>query len=162
MEREILFRGRRVDDGEWVDGSLVHRTLFYGEPSECYFVLTGGEFHSDYYEAHTVGPATIGQYTGLTDKSGVKIFEGDIVSAKNNICGETYRFLVEYGVCGGVENVEHPVGFPCFFFREVTGVIPSEYMMRKDPVYFLNAYKCEVIGNIHDNPELLSKEEKPC
>lgn len=149
MNREIMFRGRRVDNGEWIVGYY----LFAGSD----FILPKGMFLNDIV---SVDPSTVGQYTGLTDKNGVKIFEADIVSAKNNICGETYRFLVEFGVCGGVENVEHPVGFPCFFFKEVTGVIPYEYMMRKDPVYFLNAYICEVIGNAYDNPDLLSGGEK--
>lgn len=150
MNREILFRGRQSHNGKWLYGDLFH-----GKDGLYIQYWENGEYR--FYE---VDPASIGQYTGLTDKNGVKIFEWDIVSAKNNICGETYRFLVEFGVCGGVENVQHSVGFPCFFFKEVTGVIPSEYMMRKDPVYFLNAYKCEVIGNAYDNPELLSGGEK--
>lgn len=150
MSREILFRGKRIDNGEWIIG-------YYLVVDGISYILPEKYFLNGIIE---VDPATVGQYTGLTDKNGVKIFEADIVSAKNNICGETYRFLVEFGVCGGVENVEHTVGFPCFFFKEVTGVIPYEYMMRKDPVYFLNAYKCEVIGNAYDNPELLSGGEK--
>lgn len=153
MNREILFRGKRLDNEEWMFGYFMRdpsgRTLI-----SAYSTLAG---RWDWVE---VDHSTVGQYTGLTDKNGVKIFEADIVSAKNNICGETYRFLVEFGVCGGVENVEHTVGFPCFFFKEVTGVIPSEYMMRKDPVYFLNAYICEVIGNAYDNPELLEGNAK--
>lgn len=141
--REILFRGKRESNGGWVYG------YFFAKPIlEKYFIELGNEMWQ-------VKPSTIGQYTGMTDKSGAKIFEGDIVSAKNNICGETYRFLVEFGVCGGVENSEHSVGFPCFFFKDVTGIISNDYMLRKDPVYFLNAYKCEVIGNVHDNPDLL-------
>lgn len=162
MNREILFRGKSIHDKNyWIYGGAIHQTDYYGERVDRWFIVDGTETHDyDIGEPYEVDPATVGQWTGLTDKNGVKIFEGDIVSTKNNICEETYRFLVEFGVCGGVENVEHLVGFPCFFFKEVTGVIPYEYMMRKDPVYFLNAYKCEVIGNVYDNPELLNGGEK--
>lgn len=154
--REILFRGKRKDNGEWIEGDFISSVAY---ADRAWITESKTLFDREICEigVREVGPATVGQYTGLTDKNGVKIFEGDIVSAKNSICFETYRFLVEFGVCGGVENVKHSVGFPCFFFKEVTGIIPSEHMMRKDPVYFMNAYKCEVIGNIHDNPELLNE-----
>lgn len=158
MNREILFRGKRFDNGEWAYGYYICKQDPLLPGIDTNVIVTFDENSMSVW--NKVDPSTVGQYTGLTDKNGVKIFEGDIVSAKNNICGETYRFLVEFGVCGGVENVEHSVGFQCFFFKEVTGVIPSECMMRKDPVYHLNAYKCEVIGNAYDNPELLEGDKK--
>lgn len=159
MNREILFRGKRMTDGRWVYGDYHKYTCTTSgiTPTPTHYIMgTNASSKAQIW----VDPSTVGQYTDMTDKNGVKIFEGDIVSAKNNICGGTYRFLVEFGVCGGEKNVEYPVGFPCFFFKEVTGVIPSEYMMRKDPVYFLNAYICEVIGNAYDNPELLEGNAK--
>lgn len=153
--KEILFRGKRLDNDEWVEGDLfqhddgsteifVHKqTMFAGK------LLEGRWYH--------VNPDTVGRYTGLADKNGVKIFEGDNISVKNENNVEIFHFEVKFGKCGGTHNVEHDVGYMGFYFQPQPIVkIVEEYMLRKDPIYWLIAYKCEVIGNIYDNKELMN------
>ncbi len=124
--REILFRGKSLDkSGAWVEGSLIHRTDFYGDPCDDYFILYGGEFDCDYYDADRVDMETVGQFTGLTDKNGKKIFEGDVIDWDELEWGCPHRELVEWNY--------------------------SQLSIRQDDW----GEWCEVIGNIHDNPELL-------
>ena len=130
--REILFRGKRLDNGEWIEGTPFHRKSFYGSPDDRHFMLTGEELHYDYYEAHEVDPATIGQFTGLRDKDETRIFEGDIVKS---VYGEHVASVeAEVWNCGCC--------YPVFgFSTETTNPGIGDTL--------------EVIGNIHDNPELL-------
>ena len=133
--REILFRGKRADNGEWVDGDLMHH---YGG-----WVVAIG----DYYEAFEVIPKTIGQYTGLCDKNGKKIFEGDIVKYSN----DKYKFVVCFG--------KHDISCCgcCYYSHQTIG-----FFLRCDNLSEVKADEeaweaLEVIGNIHDNSELLKE-----
>ena len=122
--REILFRGKRICNGKMMFGSL-----FCCNDGDCYIVAD--DFHRSHYR---VEPETVGQFTGLTDKNGKKIFEGDIVEVNH----DTYP-----GARGEV------------FFRN------GSFMLKKiSDVLSLYGFLpwCEVIGNIHDNPELLEVE----
>lgn len=169
MNREILFRGKRIDNGEWIiggiyytkNGGTVITTNIYAIGVGIPDIEPSGHFYVD--------PATVGEYTALNDKNGKRIFEGDIVSAKNENLLK-YVFLVKFGICGGSKifyskggsiNSYSKVGYPCFFFEEISNDCPGEFMLRKDPLYFLSEYQCEVQGNIYDI-EKLPKEVKEC
>lgn len=135
--REYLFRGKRKDNGEWVEGYLGQDTIIGNGKTWLGYVvkpIPQKLWDCDWFE---IDPATVGQYTGLKDKNGNRIFEGDIV-----------RF--EYtGKNLGVEGVETVI-FEC-------GKFGVKWGWHKDFVCldgFANTTK-EIIGNIHDNPELI-------
>jgi uncharacterized phage protein (TIGR01671 family) len=133
--REILFRGKRIDNGEWVEGAYYHQTEFYGDSFDGHYIITTtDELEDNMMDVCRVIPETVGQYTGLTDKNGTKIFEGDIVKWSWDTV-----FQVVYDDC-----------YLGFIAKEKTG-----YHICLDN-YGLN--KIEVIGNVHDNPELLGGE----
>lgn len=135
--REILFRGKRKNNGEWVYGSLVHRTEYYGGNCDDYFILQGGEFDYDIYDAFEVDPETVCQFTGLTDKNGVKIWENDVV------------FVTDDNGCSG--QVDTGVGEIDFLegLWYISGSVQNSlYDIDK-------CFQIEVIGNIFDNPELM-------
>lgn len=132
--REILFRGRTLDDLVWAEGSFVHSTEFRGKPCDNYFIVAKGSFEYDEYISVQVNPETVGQYTGLTDKNGKKIFEGDIVKWYMNFVVVWQR--CHYVLKKDVNNESLDYVLSCFSGNEL-----------------------EVIGNIHDNPELLKGVE---
>ena len=141
--REILFRGKRVDNGAWVEGAFY---AYYNYKRTVVQILT--DRTNCIPDAYEVIPETIGQYTGLTDKNGKKIFEGDIVK----FCKYIYQIIF---VCGS------------FTLFDKQGCMISKIGGMSDHFYSLMnlylecqweddwAYDLEVIGNIHDNPELL-------
>ena len=135
--REILFRGKRTDNGEWVYGNLVRGC----DEKYAYMVEFGNrELCRNYVN---VNPDTVGQYTGLKDKNGTKIFEGDIV-------------LVPY--IDPIFKCTWNDTSPCEWatVKYCDGVFCVEYIESGDK-FTLSAMDgyMEIIGNIYDNPELL-------
>ena len=139
--REILFRGKansEIREGEWVYGSLLAE-------SANTFPIIARDYDNDedwisVIEWDTVEPQTVGQFTGLTDKNGKKIFEGDIVKAQDEIFGSPFCD----GITGKIVYAESA------YFIEPRNPIESQWLFNECAVY-------EVIGNIHDNPELLEE-----
>lgn len=136
MNREILFRGKLLNGGKWSYGNLVVKLSGVS-------IITPDDTPLGKYGQ--VDQITVGQYTGLTDKNGKKIFEGDIIKTK------------KYGRDMGHSNMN---GFdiftviyePCSFFLDNKN---RRFVLADD-----GFSKFEIIGNIHDNPELLGGEKK--
>lgn len=129
--REILFRGKRVDKGKWIYG-LPYKAKYGGISA----IVDNDE------ERFLIIPETVGQFTGLYDKNGKRIFEGDIVKAQDDIFGSPF--------CDGITG--KIVYDECAYFIEPQNPIESQWLFNECAVY-------EVIGNIHDNPELLKYTE---
>lgn len=138
--REILFRGKNVLDGTWHYGSLQ---TFKG------FSI----FDTDWKNWNAVRGATVGQYTGLTDCVGKKIFEGDIFVDMDNQCVG----VVEW--CHGGFNINW-YGKGGLMMEYGYDECAGEWgLFETEPCSEIYVDKLEVVGNIHDNPDLL-KEEK--
>ena len=146
--REILFRGKRVDNGEWISGSI----LSFDDGGKVILSSTAKVFKEHgttticCNECYDVYPETVGQYTGLTDKNGVKIFEGDIV--KEYKTKDKVKGVVKFGEYqSGINKYADDLGF----YVEWT----TENFLIRELGYWCRKNMLEVIGNIHDNPELL-------
>lgn len=127
---EILFRGKRIDNGDWVYGSLIDG-IYGAVPVIATLPSMDDDFTLDFEYDH-VDPATLGQYTGLKDKNGKKVFEGDIIRKTN--------------------EGRHPQIF--------TANIRTNFRVNEEVYYspcdhFTESCEYEIIGNIHDNSELL-------
>lgn len=139
MNREILFRGKRIDNGEWVEGYVV---VYPSGKMEVHKKCTQPP---DILLVCETDPETVCQYTGLTDKNGRKIFEGDIVKINNDV---KEAFEISDGAVvyrGGSFIVGGSNG---------NGTLNSLFAIT-DINYVLRG---EVIGNIFDNPELIGEQ----
>ena len=140
MNREIKFRGKRIDDGKWVHGSYTsmreknRNNPFCQVESKIFHRIwqwEDGDWNMGGYANYEVIPETVGQYTGLKDKNGVKIYEGDII---------------EHTISGNISVHE------VYFDNEML-----EFGLRYSGELFHCQFndEFELVGNIHDNPELL-------
>lgn len=145
--RDILFRGKRSSDCKWVYGNYIKsptcKNLYMIEDTEP-TIMDSGDRH--FIGCPPVDPATVGQYTGLTDKNGERIFEGDIIKVTWCVVGR--KPVVSY-----------------LFVEFAKGIFETKRIKDNKPYGMVSTYVskevgdcgvfCEVIGNIHDNPELM-------
>ena len=153
--REILFRGKRLDNGEWVEGAFLNdrNGAFYICPavSDISYGDSGARRRIGCW--YKVDPSTVGQYAGLNDKNGQRIFEGDILHIARiaDSLGRYYRpplgyhvnVVVKWDLCAWMWETL------CDDKRYIT--FPDAWCL----------YECEIIGNAHDNQELLKEEAQP-
>lgn len=132
--REILFRGK-TEDGKWVDGFYVRQVDCCGG---VHFIFHCANNPDDSNARYDVIKETVGQFTGSTDKNGKKIFEGDII--KNTFEEGSVEFL----------TVVWNGKYCCFELKE---------HMSKELIELCEYEEGEVIGNIHDNPELEKEKD---
>ena len=156
--RDILFRGKRKDNGEWVYGSLFVQegewiTKTQRAPKEYYILGLKGE-------KNIVIPETLSQYSGLKDKNENRIFEGDIVEFISvDLCNPRIVATIKYGeyknqpLCEGCNYSDWQVGF---YMQSVKG--QGSILLGSSEEKSIKNFG-EVIGNIYDNPELLEAEE---
>lgn len=135
MNREILFRGKRADTKEWIYGDVQQNVdavkIREQEPNIQHVA-----------RSFVVIPETVGQYTGMKDKNGRRIFEGDIVKHYNNSPARGY----DVGIIS--------------WSKEKTAFVRSS-MQRCDEVRLADYCKYEIIGNIYDNDESMQHTELP-
>lgn len=149
--REILFRGKRKDNGEWIYGSYVNQ---YGAHEIYLPEGIDSEHGSDHY---TIVPETVGQFIGLIDENGNKIFEGDIIKSRACECEDEYdnndplreRSYLDY--CDTVYVVKR-FGHEFYQIFKITPDEPENILSLEMKFEY-----CGVIGNIYDNPELIEK-----
>jgi uncharacterized phage protein (TIGR01671 family) len=134
--REIKFRGKRIDNTEWIRGGYIKR--WNGVEYKHYI-------HDELYEYEVVR-GTVGQYTGLKDKNGTEIYEGDIVTA----CWYDYE-EPSHDTTGIVEFTNGWMGY------WIADYDKKEFSELNGDGYY--SWTIHIIGNIHDNPELLGGAE---
>ena len=151
MKREILFHGKRVDNGQWVEGSLIGEDVIVGNIVD---------FEEDYFTTkfwYRVEPETVGQFTGLTDKYGTKIFEGDVLKFVGGTCDffikSAYGHRHEKGTIFTVKWF--PSGYTLYESKTKDPLYPNCWSNIGNYDFWNNSRSFEVIGNIYDNPELL-------
>jgi len=135
--REHLYRGKRKDSGKLVYGDLYHHE------SGAIIITSRGTNYE-------VIPETVGQFTGLTNKEGKKVFEGDILKSLHFISGKKKRYLYHI-----VKWSKKLTGWQCINTGNVKEGTLDSTAEGNPQLWVYAKAEFEVVGNIHDNPELL-------
>lgn len=163
MQREIEFRGQRVDTKEWVYGAYIELdgVSYIIEKGTGFFDISVGVVIFGTAYCQEVIPETVCQYTGLHDKNGKKIYEGDILKVQTawykakitpNEDEDEVEAIFGYRRCGVTYwSVEHRI-FSCQVGFMIYGIDRRFHKVLTPNMVYNN--KAEVIGNIHEHPEL--------
>lgn len=156
MDREIKFRGKRIDNGEWAYGDYERIHTAHG--NGIAIRKNPGHVNDGYIDLipDEVDPSTVGQYTGLHDKNGKEIYEGDIMRSSNG-CTSVVKigefmptvletFFKDFGMLGKITGTY----LDCI----------SPNICHGDDYFISNGNIAEVVGNVYDSPELNSQKQK--
>ena len=173
--REILFRAKRIDNGNWIiSGSVIHfkeENEVFMPPAGSTCVCEHNEITDNIARFHEcnfakIYPDTLSQYTGLKDKNGAEIFEGDIFKFKDEIwscyfteCGTEYDSFEanNFAVVGFNEDTQSP-DFVEYKLNE--SQVEADLHENHEIEFYDFVSKLEIIGNIYDKPELMEQEER--
>lgn len=167
--REMLFKGKRLDNGEWIEGNLFKAKRYSTDIWHYYILPIGVTYEWGYWGAELktweVDPDTVREYTGLRDKNGKPIYEGHIVKCNHSFFtaeaekAEAKKPRKSYGK--EIEKTAYG-DFQCRYWRNyvvsfhdgrIRGQNGSDTCYLKQS--YIRNHEVEIIGNIHDNPELL-------
>lgn len=159
MDREVLFRGKSVETNEWVYGSYILEK-YSNTPYICYFEY--GTFIN--IKQVEVIPETVGELTGMADKNGTKIFEGDIVKTQPFLDRPDSAKRKSKQFLGIVKHIIHTFKGNEFFPEQKYNSYWQVKIMEDTGKYnhysWSRFWNCEVVGNKFDNPELIKEEER--
>lgn len=142
--RQIKFRGKDIETGEWIYGSLVQPI---GKNPSIYVQDVKTEGVASFF-VYDVEESTVGQFTGLLDRNGNEIYEGDIIvfytQDEDFSDAVLHKGVVEWSDGSTIINID--------YFNNICGLYY--------PIYCAKSFDgCEVLGNIHDNPDILNNEQ---